>query len=822
VPPGIVLPVEFFASWFVKLKCLPEWEAFLAAASPDETRKACDCLKTKAAKLSFSDEQRIAVMTALQEFGVDCLYAVRSSSPEEDLAGTSFAGIYETILGATLATIEEAVKKAFASCLDYRIVTYKCEHGFDTTNPKIAVVIQKQIASEIAGVGFSLNPVTNNYDEAVFNSNWGLGESVVSGIATPDTFTVDKVSRLLTHKQLGKKELSIWLTASGGTEDKVHYRSVEFTLSESEIRALTDLIIRVEQLYGMPIDIEWAFSNGNLYLLQAGPITAYVPLSPEMVTSPGERKRLYLDVTISVQGIYKPLSAMGTSILKRFVSRGVKQIFGVRPFVNINTSIPWVAWGRLYLVLSNVIAIFGKDRVARFMVNMDPLAAKTVEELDQQDYVDRRHNVHPPLYFILRLPVYLFRILRAFLCPRWAQRRIETVVKEFMHDTRELSRQNISPWDLADKLLTRTFCLVLTTSMPPFIASRIAFEQIKRLVGKEEAQLTKLERALPNNVTTEMGMALFRLSQLPPASAQFENAWQDFVDLYGCRGPGELDIASPRYRDQPQLLLDQVEILRSSTTEKDNPLCRYEIAQQERKEAFERLCQTAKHGWLSSMWFRFCYRTFEPLAGYRELHKYCLIFALDLLRERLLLEAKSLRAAGRLDMESQIFDLTIDDLQAAASNAQLDLRKVARKNREPLDRLEQVPRLPALIDSRGLIPRPAAGSPGEGEVVGTAISPGVARGRIKVLHTADEKPLLRGEILVASATDPGWTPLFVNAAAVILEVGGMLQHGALVAREYGLPCVSGIDRATELWQDGTLVEVDGSRGTIRILSEPTN
>jgi phosphoenolpyruvate synthase/pyruvate phosphate dikinase len=175
-------------------------------------------------------------------------------------------------------------------------------------------------------------------------------------------------------------------------------------------------------------------------------------------------------------------------------------------------------------------------------------------------------------------------------------------------------------------------------------------------------------------------------------------------------------------------------------------------------------------------------------------------------------------AAKRLDNVQQIFDLTLEDLKEATTN-QIDLRIVGASNRQFADRLRAVSVLPSIFDSRGHILRPKPVPPKEGEVAGTPISPGIIQGRIKVLHSPDEKPLLRGEIIVARATDPGWTPLFVNAAAVILEVGGMLQHGALVAREYGLPCVSGVTNATTLWPDGTLVEIDGAAGVIRVLDK---
>jgi pyruvate,water dikinase len=185
------------------------------------------------------------------------------------------------------------------------------------------------------------------------------------------------------------------------------------------------------------------------------------------------------------------------------------------------------------------------------------------------------------------------------------------------------------------------------------------------------------------------------------------------------------------------------------------------------------------------------------------------------LRQRLLRDAHLLYRAGRLQRPEQIFDLTLDNLKYELLNPKSDLSGLADVKREFIDRLSRVRQLPTVIDSRGLIFRPPAPAPTEGEVLGTAVSAGVVRGLVKVLNSPDEKPLKRGEILVARATDPGWTPLFVNAAAVILEIGGALQHGALVAREYGLPCVAGVSGATTLWSDGTMVEVDGSAGIIR-------
>src|SRR6185503_5148412 len=209
------------------------------------------------------------------------------------------------------------------------------------------------------------------------------------------------------------------------------------------------------------------------------------------------------------------------------------------------------------------------------------------------------------------------------------------------------------------------------------------------------------------------------------------------------------------------------------------------------------------------------YQFFSNFGGYRETHKTYLVYIVDILRQKVKARGEALASAGRLDSPEQAFELTVQQLDADDGTA--DLRKLAHDNTVLFKKLAKISRPPALIDSRGFIPRPPTPPAKEGEHVGMGVSSGVVRGRIKILHSPDEKPLLKGEILVARSTDPGWTPLFVNAAGIILEVGGALQHGALVAREYGKPCVSGINNATSLWKDGDMVEVDGSSGIVRVV-----
>jgi len=840
VPPGFVLTVSFFSSWLEELKKSDEWKQFLDSANANngDLDKKCAKLKKLATKFKLNETQKETLEKALSQIPFEGsykgkLFAVRSSSPEEDLEGSSFAGGYETILGVTYTSIEDAIARAFASCLDLRIVVYKRQHGFDITDPKIAVVVQEQIASEVSGVGFSMNPINNNLDEAVFNANWGLGESVVAGLVTPDYYRVNKVSMSILEKTLGSKESSIWLTDSG-TKTKDNHRTSEFTLDNRHVGKLALLVKQVERIYKKPIDIEWAFANDKLYLLQARPITTFIPLPPDMMTGPGERKRLYLDLTIAAQGMPKPMSTMGASVLS-YVPSAVSNILHLGRFKNGSKgAIVSLGHGRIYVNVSILLALAGKKKFVDLFSNMDPLAGKIINELDEDTYKD--HN--PLLGFIpVRLatvaPLVAPRIVRARLQPQKSLMDLKVALERFEFDAQKLADSNKPLPEFTKRLLKMVAELIFMHCVPLVVTSRIALTRMKELAkGQPKEVLDRLELALPGNVTTEMSLDLYKVSQLLPeetpgdfnawlangASPEFKKAWWAFLENYGFRGPAEVDIAAPRYYDDAQMLIDLMISMRKQSIQnpEQSQVARFAENELKRRETFLQLSEeVGRKNWFAKQEFKSLYKIVESIGGIRETHKYYLIYALHLLRLRLRREGEDLVDMGRLRAVDDVFDLTVAELDRGIKEKTVDLKVLVEANRKERKKLESVTEFPVLIDSRGFIPRLPAPPVGAGEVAGIPISSGVVRGRVKTLRTPDEKPFEKGEILVARATDPGWTPLFVNAAGVILEVGGVLQHGALVAREYGLPCVAGIPGATQAWEDGTLVEVDGTLGIVR-------
>ena len=845
VPPGFVLGVGFFAAWLDRLQRSDVWTRFVGADDDAALKVACDALKVHARDtLRFDVDQSATVADAARAFPASALFAVRSSSPEEDLEGASFAGGYETVLGVVRATLEEAILRAFVSCLDARVAVYKKQNGFDWRRPRIAVVVQRQIASDVAGVGFSINPLTNSYDEAVFNANFGLGETVVAGIATPDLFVVDRIARSIVTKTIGKKETSIWLRPDGGTEERPDPRGASVaSLTDTQVLALTDHLVKIEELYGRPMDIEWAFAGSEMFLLQARPITTCFVLPSPMITAPGKKKRLYWDVTISVQGVFDALTPMGAQCFKALLSSASGQVFNKDITADIDTTIPFVEGGRLWVNLSSTLTIASLADHVRVVPIIDPVCAAALAAVDEDTYRAEKSIKQVPWNIVWHAPAKAAQVFEARLLPEHARTSVDRTCEAHLRDLRAAAASSSSGEPLstfAIATMTRAARLVFGEVLPYFAMSKLAMSRLRGMFGddatpEQKSDLEKLDQSLPGNVTVEMGLALAELPQLLPkdtsidvlvdgvaartAPAAFLSAWDAFLERYGHRGPAEIDVASKRFREDPRMLLTQV--AQATSSRAGHALAAdaiFERSQAERHEAFERLAEAAHaKGFIASKRFRGLCKVVESLGGLRETPKFHLVLAIDAVRTRALAIGAALAATGRLHARDDIFDLTLDDVDRALADPLFDVAALAAKGRAERARYDRLREKPRLIDSRGRMIRPPRGPVSPGELAGFAVSNGGARGRVKVLHTPDEKPLAPGEILVARATDPGWTPLFVNAAAVVLEVGGMMQHGALVAREYGKPCVVGIEDATLRLHDGDLVDVDGTAGVVRIV-----
>ena len=379
---------------------------------------------------------------------------------------------------------------------------------------------------------------------------------------------------------------------------------------------------------------------------------------------------------------------------------------------------------------------------------------------------------------------------------------------------------------------------VFDVTMAALMASLVALGSVGLVIPKKsagvEALAEKLKRGFTGNVVAEMGIALFRLAKLLDRSdfedlarlaervekrqmaAEFLSAWDAFLSRFGWRGPAEMDLASPRYADDPGLALRQMSFMTVDDGGYD-PEAAHKRQVEERRRAYAELM--SRSGWLRRALLHRIHRIIELFAGSRDMPKHHNLLLHYAVRRRALIEGRRLATEGRLDAAEDVFDLTFRDLESAALDPSLDLRAVREERTRFIKILAaQVTEFPPVIDSRGRILRPRPREERPGELSGMAVSPGVVTGPVKLLHSPNEKPVNKGDVLVVHTADPGWTPLFVNAAAVVLEVGGVLQHGAVIAREYGKPCVVGIDGIMTKIRDGQSVEVDGTAGVIRLRS----
>jgi pyruvate,water dikinase len=840
VPPAVVLPTRFFQPWLEELKAAPQWLAF-ARAGDGEMAPAAWAVKEFGLTLAFTGDQQgvlAQVRECLRVEGVT-LMAVRSSSPEEDLEGASFAGIYETVLGVTAGGLEEAIRTCFASALDERVVAYKQKRGFDPLHPKIAVVVQEQIASEVSGVAFSLNPVSNCYDECVINANYGLGQTVVDGTVTPDQAVVDKVSNTILSRTAGEKEVAVYLRLVGGTESRAPESPSSFCLTGHQILAIASLAARVETEYGKPVDIEWAYEGGRLYLLQARPITTYYRLPDEMITPPGEQKHLYHDVNLTEQGLPENMSPLGEGI---FIHGSQVMMGADASVVSFDRGFMFGCAGRTYTNVGRMCKLMGKGNTIRTFRLVDDYGTRILDSMDLKEYIPKRLPKGLVAGFIKTALVGV----RMFLKSLRVNRDPDGYLQVYLEAQEQAGLRLKSGFE-AGRTFEECYRLAMVevgrfmeVSLPSLIAAERARGSIKRLLKGEpesiQERIPQIEQALPNNVTIEMGLVLHELSELPDLQAcatpeefvqkleanglspEFMEQWQHFIEHYGFRCPKEADVATSRYYERPGEVFALLKTIGTHDNPGQTPRSIFERAAKQRVESVRFLEEyLATKGRRKVQAFGKNYKLLENFAGLRETPKYVMIIGVDHIRRRALALGERWVAAGRLDSADQVFDLEVDDISRAESDPSLDIRAVAAANRTYYAQFNPRNDPPVLIDSRGRIPTLPPRPLEENELMGTPVSPGLVTGPVRVLTRVDEKPVLPGEILVTRATDPGWAPLFLNARGVLLESGGTLQHGASVARELGKPCIVAIEGVTKTLADGQMVEMDGATGIVRIL-----
>ncbi|WP_433431176.1 PEP/pyruvate-binding domain-containing protein [Nonomuraea sp. CA-141351] len=777
-----------------------------------------------------------AIVTSYTALGDDVPVAVRSSATAEDLPFASFAGQQDTFLNVVGAeAVVDAVRRCWASLWTDRAVAYRESNGIDHAAVRLAVVVQVMVDARVAGVMFTANPVTGRRLETVIDANPGLGEAVVSGAVNPDRFVVYGGEILERHA--GDKRLIIRSVPGGGTE-RVETSHEDLCLTDDQVRALAGLGVQVEDHYGAPQDTEWAIDeDGKIWLTQARPITTLYPL-PEQ-TRPG--LRVYFSVNV-VQGVMAPFTPMGLSAF-RLISGGAARRFGYGPADPLDGAPFAAASGqRMWLDLTTAVrSRFGRAVLPRMLALGEARAVPIFEQLMQDPRLS--------LTYTSRLPV--LRAVRRFAGAIHAPSRILLALarpREALGYTArlgtELDRRLVPPasatpeqrLDHAERLLAGTFPVILSI-MPIVLTGYGLFALASKLSGVPLNDMQDILRSVPHNPTTEMDLELWDLSTrvepepfrekpvaelvdlyqaggLPPVAQREITA---FLDKYGHRGVAEIDLGVPRWSEEPAHIIGVLaNYLRMDGGADLAPSALFAKGAEQARSAIAHVVSAARRkGWWRAPVVRFGLRRTREFAGLRELPKFYLVKTLAGVRQSMLVVGEHLVELGVVDSARDVFFLSFREARAALGGG--DLREVVEERRAAYGQESRRRHVPRVLLSDGTEPEALASAAADGALTGTAASAGTVTGVARVVLDPIGAHLEPGEILVCPSTDPGWTPLFLTAGGLVMEMGGAMSHGAVVAREYGIPAVAGVPDATHRITTGQEIEVNGAAGTVTLL-----
>jgi pyruvate,water dikinase len=828
VPAGFCVTTDAFRRIMAEAPSIDDRLDQLSRLNPDD-RAAIPTLSAEIRRIlegiAIPDDVAAAITRELARLGGQAAYAVRSSATAEDLPTASFAGQQDTYLNVVgPAAILQHVSRCWASLFTERAVTYRLRNGFDHRKVHMAVVVQQMVFPQAAGILFTADPVTSNRKVASVEAGFGLGEALVSGLVNPDVYKVRDGK--VVDKTIANKLLAIHASPAGGTQEQAiePERREQPALTDAQVVRLAQLGRRIEAHFGRPQDIEWCLVDDGFQIVQSRPITTLFPI-PDV----GDRENhVYVSVGHG-QMMTDAMKPLGFSMW---------QLTALAPM--------YEAGGRLFVDVTRRLASpSSRAGLLEVLGKGDPLIRDALETiLDRGDFIPSLPDQGP-----------------AGPPAGGAPAPIETdpaIVTELI----ERSRASIATLqrDIRTKSGPARFDFLLATfqehkrvlgdprSTQVIMAGMEATwwlnEQLEAWLGEKNAADT-LTLSAPNNVTSEMGLALLDVADVIrphpevvaflqdvedegfldelaklPGGQQACDAIRSYLDRYGMRCVGEIDITRPRWSERPTTLvpaiLDNIRNFEPGARRRRSEQGLQE-AEKKEQDVLERLRAMPDGARKAEETKRMIDRV-RTFIGYREYPKYAIVSRYFVYKQALLEEAARLVQAHVLGAEEDIFYLTFQELHEVVRTNQVDDRLIRRRQDE--FRSYQALTPPRVLTSDGEVIAGAyrRDDVPAGTLVGLPVSAGTVEGRARVILDMAEADLEAGDILVTAYTDPSWTPLFVAINGLVTEVGGLMTHGAVIAREYGLPAVVGVEHATRLIRDGQRIRVHGTDGYVEILA----
>lgn len=745
--------------------------------------------------------------------------AVRSSATAEDAADASFAGQQETILGVQGdEAVIDAVERCWRSLFTERAVAYRARQGVDAAGLAMAVVVQQLVPAEAAGVLFTSDPLDPDGKRMLAEASWGLGEAVVSGRVQPDRFSLDRDTGAVLERHLGLKSIRI---TKDGEEHVSAAEQQQFCLSDQALGQVAELGRQVEQFYREPRDVEWAYADGRCFLLQARPIT---------VAGAAERERVRQEAIAELKAAADP---RGNVWVRYNLSEVLPE----------PTPITWSVVQRLLAADGGFGAMnrdlgASPDPALKSLSAFDLVAGRPMANLSR---LPRMQFARPPIEYpfakykadprkaldpkpalnplagagcflgTLTLPGTILKLNKLMKATRsqsetFAERFTRDIVPPFVAEAKQALAQDWSKLEPAglvreyETWATRTLVDFARESLKPTVFADLSwntlFETLKPTLGEERARVAVGELSLGSH---------------PPADADLARGIRDlaagalsrttFLEQFGHRGTNEMELAQPRWAEAP----DTLDRLLSGKRPEGAGSVSHE-------SNWEAIAAEARLGGPPRDQFRDQVKRLRTYLGLREAGKHYLLLGYAVIRRALV------ELDRRLGLSGGIFFLTPSGLPELLAGKDLSgAIAAARKRRQTLLSLEVPPVL--FSDDLEAIGRPLPEPAGGAKLEGVPLSAGVCEGPALVLtEPMAAPPGEGGYVLVCPSTDPAWVPLFVRAKGLVMETGGVLSHGAIVAREFGLPAVAGLPGVTRQLKTGQMVRVDGGRGTVSIVS----
>jgi phosphohistidine swiveling domain-containing protein len=854
VPRGFVLVTDAYRAFVARNGLAGTIQAALVgldAEDPAALETASTSIRSSFAAGRLPPDLAAAIGAAYAALGSPPV-AVRSSATAEDLPDLSFAGQQDTLLNVLGAeTLLQAVVVCWSSLWTARAIGYRARHGIPHKDLALAVVVQEMAPSEAAGVLFTANPLNGKRTEMVLEATLGLGEALVSGRVEPDRFVVDAASGQILEQSLGSKALSIRPRRGGGTAIQLEEAAGHQALPEEAIAGLIQLGRQAGELFGLPQDVEWAWAGNQVYVLQSRPITALFPLPLGMKSEP-------LRVLFSfgaVQGLIGPMTPLGQDSIRSLFA-GAAGLFGYRLTAETQKLI-YSAGERLFIEITAMVRNRAGQRVLRAALGfLEPgiQAAMTTLWDDPRLGITGSLKLGTLRRIVPVLVPLAYRQILSLLKPQEQRASFERDLERATADaeTRMAGTTTLSERVLLmEEMLDGTFRFLLPRFVPRFGAGMFSLTLLHRLaagVPDGEHDVLTMTRGLPQNVTTEMDLALWQavrqiqgdaiatahirgadaadlageyLTGQLPESAQ--SAVAGFLTCYGARGVGEIDLGQPRWREDPTSVMQALHSYLQIENPDQAPDRVFARGAAAANQAVERLAESVRRtrgGWLKARLVHWAARRMRTLTGLRESPKFWAVRLMGLVRAALLHDGEALADAGVLDRSDDLFFLRLDELHSLGVGEERNWAALVNERRRAYDREERRSQVPRLLLSDGQAfyeGVPTVDEERDRVLAGSPVSPGLVDGPVRVILDPRTANLAPGEILVCPGTDPAWTPLFLVAAGLIMEMGGLMTHGSVVAREYGIPAVVGVSQATTRLKTGQRVRVDGSTGQVTLL-----